>query len=218
MSRRVVIFGGTGGLGSQLTPNLIDKGYDVMPLGSNDVDITCFREVQQFFLENEVDIVINMSAYNYNLLLHKYKKDNDGDVWEQIKVNIEGALNILANCLPQMRDRGYGRIILMSSILSSRPVPGTAVYSGCKAFIDNLVKTCSVENLSKGVTCNSLQLGYFDGGLVHRVPEPMKTQVQEEIPLKRWGSIDELTNAVEYLINTEYSSGTNLKLNGGLLA
>ena len=93
---------------------------------------------------------------------------------------------------------------------------GTAVYSGCKAFIDNLIKTVTVENLSKGITCNSLQLGYMDGGLTYEVPEPFITKVKESIPLKRWGTIEEIANAVKYFINTEYTSGHALKINGGM--
>jgi NAD(P)-dependent dehydrogenase (short-subunit alcohol dehydrogenase family) len=115
-----------------------------------------------------------------------------------------------------MRERNFGRIILISSILSSRPVAGTSVYSGCKAFIDNLVKTCSIENLSKGITCNSLQLGYMDGGLVYEIPTDIREKIKESIPLKRWGNIIELENSVRYLINTEYVSGCSLKINGGL--
>ena len=115
-----------------------------------------------------------------------------------------------------MREAGYGRIILASSVLSSRPAFGTGVYSGCKAFIDNLVKTCSIENLDKGITCNSLQLGYMDGGLTYQVPEKFRNIVKDRIPLKRWGHISEIENAIRYLINTEYVSGCSLKINGGL--
>ena len=211
---KLVIFGGSGGLGKPLSDKL-KSDYDVISLSSKDVDVTNFYDVKNFFrFEKDVDIVINFSGYNHNIILHKYS--NDVEAKKQIEVNILGSLNIISSCLPHMRENGYGRIILTSSILSSKPAFGTAVYSGCKAFIDNLIKTCTVENLSKGVTCNSLQLGYMDGGLTHEVPEPFRTQVKNSIPLKRWGKISEIENAVRYLINTEYVSGSSLKINGGL--
>jgi NAD(P)-dependent dehydrogenase (short-subunit alcohol dehydrogenase family) len=212
---RIVLFGGSGGLGSQLKPKL-DKDYKVISLSSKDVDVTNYNEVRDFFVGNDIDIVINLSGYNYNSFLHKYGEDNIVERYKQIDVNIIGSMNILTNCLPQMRERNFGRIILISSILSSRPVAGTSVYSGCKAFIDNLVKTCSIENLSKGITCNSLQLGYMDGGLVYEIPTDIREKIKESIPLKRWGNIIELENSVRYLINTEYVSGCSLKINGGL--
>lgn len=215
-NKNIVIFGGSGGLGRQLTP-LLEKDYNVLSLSSKDVDITKYAEVFQFFSTSEVDIVINLSGYNYNSFLHKYNdvpklKERD----KQIDVVVNGTLNILSNCLPQMRKRNYGRIILTSSILSSKPVAGTSVYSGCKSFIDNLAKTCTVENLSKGVTCNTLQLGYMDGGLTYEVPEPFRSKVKETIPLKRWGSVEEIENTIRYLIETEYVSGCAMKVNGGL--
>ena len=213
--KNLIIFGGSGGIGKQLTP-MLSEDYNVHSLSSNDVDVVNFLEVKDFFLGNDADIVVNLSGYNYNTFLHKYNENNLIERQKQIDVNIFGSINILTNCLSQMREKKYGRIILTSSILSSKPVPGTAVYSGCKAFIDNLAKTCTTENLSKGVTCNTLQLGYMDGGLTYEVPEPFRTKVKETIPLKRWGTIEEIENTVRYLINTEYVSGCAMKVNGGL--
>tara|TARA_Y100000385_G_scaffold288366_1_gene354793 strand:+ start:1134 stop:1772 length:639 start_codon:yes stop_codon:yes gene_type:complete len=210
----MVVFGGSGGLGSPLSESL-GKEYNIKSLSSREVDVTSFSEVKLFFEAHKPRVIINLSGYSYNTVLHKYDGE-DLHLSKQIKVNIEGNLNILGCCLPYMREAGYGRIILASSVLSSRPAFGTGVYSGCKAFIDNLVKTCSIENLDKGITCNSLQLGYMDGGLTYQVPEKFRNIVKDRIPLKRWGHISEIENAIRYLINTEYVSGCSLKINGGL--
>ena len=115
-----------------------------------------------------------------------------------------------------MRLKEFGRIILISSVLSEKVVAGTALYSGSKCFIDNLVKTASVENISKGVTCNSLRLGYFDGGMCHRLPEKFVEPIKNSIGLKRWGSIEELHKTVDYLIETEYITGQNINISGGI--
>ena len=215
----IVVFGGSGGLGKQLCNNLIKSETfscrPIIPLSSSDVDITNFNQVRDFFNDTKVSVVINLSGYNYNMILHKYNWDEVIEVKKQIEVNIEGNLNILANCLPIMREDRYGRIILTSSVLSSRPVVGTGVYSGCKAFIDNLVKTCTVENIKYGITCNSIQLGYF-GGMTYEIPESIRENFKDTIPLKRWGKIIELEHTIRYLINTEYVSGCSLKVNGGL--
>ena len=110
----------------------------------------------------------------------------------------------------------FGRVILISSVLAEKVVPGTSLQSGSKVFIDNLVKTASAENIGKGITCNSIQLGYFDGGMCHRLPEKFAESVKESIPLKRWGSIQELYQTIEYLINTEYITGQNINISGGI--
>ena len=73
--KNLVIFGGTGGLGSQLTIKL-KNGYNIISLGSKDVNVVSYNEVRDFFIENGVDIVVNLSGYNYNTFLHKYEENN----------------------------------------------------------------------------------------------------------------------------------------------
>ena len=213
-TKKIVIFGGTGGLGKRLTPHF--DIYDLLSIGSKDLDLTDSIAVRIFFEANDIDIILNFSGYNFNSPIHKYDETNIVERNRQIDVVINGNLNILSACLPKMREKNYGRIILASSVLSSSPVFGTSVYSGCKAFVDNLVKTCSVENLSKGITCNSLQLGYMDGGLTYRVPESLREKIFNNLPLKRWGHIEEIVSAIIFLIKTEYVSGISLKINGGI--
>ncbi len=212
--KKVTILGGTGGLGSQLAPRLSD--YEVTALGSSQLNVTNYEEVSNYFKNNPADIVINLSGYNKDSFLHKLTADNQDAINKQIDVNIKGTINVVSSCLPGMRENGYGRIILMSSVLASKPVVSTGVYSGCKGFLDSLAKTTAVENASKNVTCNTLQLGYFDGGLTYKIPEGFRSQVLDTIPAKRWGTIEELENVVRFLINTPYVNGTNLKINGGL--
>ena len=73
--KTVALFGGTGGLGSQLAP-LLKQSYNVLAVGSKDVDVTSYGSVQTFFNNNEIDIVINLSGYNYDSFLHKYTEDS----------------------------------------------------------------------------------------------------------------------------------------------
>ena len=183
--------------------------------GSN-LDVTDFVALQRWFHVNEYDIIINLAGYNHDRLIHKYDEESIYEAEKQIRVNVLGNVNLLAACLPKMRPRGWGRIIMISSVLASKPVIGTGVYSASKAFIDNLVKTAALENANKGITCISIQLGYFDAGMAHRIPKNIQEKIKQNIPLKRFGSIKELYNTIEYLINTEYVSGTSLKINGGL--
>jgi NAD(P)-dependent dehydrogenase (short-subunit alcohol dehydrogenase family) len=212
--KRLIILGGTGGLGQEIK-KLLEKEYSVYVTGSN-LDVTDFAALQRWFHVNEYDIVISLVGYNYDSLIHKYDEESIYEAEKQIRVNTLGNINLLATCLPKMRKRAFGRIIMISSVLASKPVIGTGVYSASKAFIDNLVKTVALESANKGITCNSIQLGYFDAGMTHRIPKIIQEKVKQNIPLKRFGTIKELYNTIEYLINTEYVSGTSLKINGGL--
>lgn len=212
--KKIAIVGGTGGLGKQLAPKLSD--YQVVALGSSDLDVRDQHRVLEYFNNNPADIVINLSGYNKDSFIHKLGTHNKQAVNNQIDINIKGNLHILSACLPSMRENGYGRVILVSSVLAEKPVISTGVYSGCKGFLDSLAKTVAVENMSKNVTCNTIQLGYFDGGLTYNIPEEFRTQILQTIPAKRWGTIEELENTVRFLINTPYVNGTNLKINGGI--
>jgi NAD(P)-dependent dehydrogenase (short-subunit alcohol dehydrogenase family) len=212
--KKIVVFGGTGGLGSEVI-NLL-KNYNITAIGSKDVDISKFYEVETFFKENSYDIVINLAGINYDVFIHKINETHLDKINKQLDVNIKGTINIISNCLPAMRENNYGRIITISSVLAEKPVISTGVYSGCKGFIDSFVKTVAIENANKNISCNSIQLGYFDAGLTYKIPEQFRNDIQNSIPMKRWGTIEELANLIEFLIQTPYITGTNIKINGGI--
>ena len=211
----MLIIGGSGGIGKEMTKIFSNK-YEVLSCSSKEFDVTNFRFLEKFFHINSFDIILNVSGLNYDCFLHKYDEENMHEVDRVIDVNVKGNINLLSTCLPMMRKQGFGRVILMSSVLSTMPVPGTSIYSASKAFADSLIRTATMENLSKGITCNSIQLGYFDAGMAHRIPNKILDKIIEKIPLKRLGKMDELEQAIEFIINTEYVSGTSIKINGGI--
>jgi 3-oxoacyl-[acyl-carrier protein] reductase len=213
--KNIVLLGATGGLGSKLLP-LLKERYNVIGLGSKDLDVTNLAEVQASLKDTKPDILINLSGYNYDNFLHRYKTGDIEQINKQIDVNIKGSINTVLACLPYMREQNYGRIILASSILAEHPVVSTSIYSGCKGFIDSFVKVVALENASKNINCNSLQLGYFDGGLTHRIPVEFKQEIQNKVPMKRWGQVEELFNTVDYLIRTPYITGQGINISGGI--
>lgn len=215
MTKTIALFGGTGGIGLELKKKL-DKKYNVLSLGSKDVNIVSKIEVEKFFEDNDCDIIINLSCYNYDSFLHKYTQEKQEELEKQLDVNVKGTVNIVSSCLKNMRHKKYGRIILASSILSEKVVPGTSIYSASKSFIESIARTCAIENINHNITCNSIQMGYFDGGLTYKIPENIREKIIQEIPSKRLGTIDELYNTIEFVINTPYINGTNIKINGGL--
>jgi len=213
--KKLILFGGTGGLGQKLIP-FLEKKYDVTSVGSKDVDITSFSEVQKYFSENEFDIVLNMSGSKYDVFLSKIKDSDQEDINKMIDVNIKGNINIVSSCLPKMIEKKYGRIISISSVFSELNVPKNSIYCASKAFVDRFISNANKENVKFGITCNTIQLGYWDGGMCYRVEEKYQEMAKEKIGLKRWGKIEELHNTIDYIIENEYVSGTNLRIDGGL--
>jgi NAD(P)-dependent dehydrogenase (short-subunit alcohol dehydrogenase family) len=214
--KTIALFGSGGGLGSQLLP-MLDSKYKVIGVRSNEVDVTDINQVKSFFNANKVDIVINLTGYNFDIFAHKINEHSVDMLNQQIDVNIKGTVNIVSNCLSHMREQQFGRIILVSSVLADHPVVSTSIYAGCKGFIDSFTKTVALENASKNINCNSLQLGYFDGGLTYKIPENFRDEIKNNIPAKRWGKIMELYNTIEYLIETSYITGQNLNISGGII-
>lgn len=212
--KRLLIIGGTSGLGKQVR-DLI-TGYNITSIGSKTLDVTNMLACEKYFSSNEFDIVVNFAGVNYDSMVHKVTNTSQSEIEHLIDVNIKGTINVISACLKSMRKNNYGRIILISSVLSDKVVFGTGLYASCKAFIDRLIKNVSVENIKYGVTANTLQLGYFDGGMTYKIQDEQLRVIKETIGLRRFGKIQEIVNTINYLVNTEYTTGINIKIDGGL--
>lgn len=211
MKKRILLFGGTGGLGSKLISEL-ENEFECIAVGSKLCDVTNEESVKSTVLQNDFDIIIYLSVKNIDGLIHKHSSQN---IQSQLDVNVSGFLNVLRHSTDIMRKKNYGRVIYISSVLSKNPIRGTGIYSASKAFCDNLIKTYSLENSKYGITANSIQLGYFDGGLTEKVPSEILDNVLKSIPLKRLGSVSEMSELIKTIINVEYINGTNLSITGG---
>jgi NAD(P)-dependent dehydrogenase (short-subunit alcohol dehydrogenase family) len=213
--KKISFFGGTSGLGSQVKTFLTD--YEIDIVGSNKVNLEDVNSIDEYFNTNkDIDVLILFSNYNYNSFIHKYNERNHNELLKQININIIGITQSITRVLQSMRERGFGRIIIASSITVDRNVMGTGIYAASKAYMENLVKTISIENASKRITANCIQLGYMDGGLTYTLtPEFIETMVKST-PAKRLGKPEEIANTIKYLIDTEYVNGSTIKLTGGL--
>lgn len=155
--------------------------------------------------------MINLAVLNVDAPLHKTARY---DIERQLTVNALGMASILRHALPYMRERKDGRIIFVSSVLADRPTYGTGIYSACKSFNETLIRVAAKENKAHGITCNIVRLGYFDAGLIERVPPHVKDQIIKEAG--RLGRVDELASTVKLLIENPYINGAVIKVDGGL--
>lgn len=209
--KKILLFGGTGGLGKQVISNL-QNTYECVAIGSKDCDVTNYLDVESYLESTEFDCIIYLSVKNIDGLIHK---QTHSDIKSQLDVNVVGLLNVMKYSTEKMRKNNFGRFIYISSVLSSKPIRGTGLYSASKAFGDNLIKTYSLENSKYGITANSIQLGYFDGGLTEKVPENILSSVINKIPLKRLGLVSEMSNLISCIIENEYINGTTISITGG---
>jgi NAD(P)-dependent dehydrogenase (short-subunit alcohol dehydrogenase family) len=212
---KLVFLGASGGLGTSTT-SFLPSEFEILKLGSKDVNLLSKDEIENFFVANvDTDVLVIFSNYNYDSFLHKYTSAYD-ELDKQVEINIKGITYAISCCLNNMRQRNFGRIIIASSVTVDRNVMGTSVYAASKAFFENLVKTLAIENGSKGITANCIQLGYMDGGLTYTLSKEYIDKTIESIPAKRLGKPEEIASTISFLVNTPYINGTTIKLTGGL--
>lgn len=213
MKKQIAFFGGTSGLGTKVTEHLTDV-YDIQSLGSSDVNLLNEDDINNYFKNNNPDIVIIFSNYNYNSFLHKYDEFDELD--KQIDINIKGVTKVISKSLSHMRNQKYGRIILASSITAEKSVIGTSLYASCKSYYESIVKNICIENATNNITANCIQLGYMDGGLTYTLPPKFIEKITASIPAQRLGTTKEISETIGFLINNSYINGTTIKLTGGL--
>ena len=213
--KTIVVFGGSGGLGRKLVPLLREK-YNVIPLSSPELDILKPSRLKWFFESHDIDIVLNMSGYKHDVFLSKISDDDYDEIDHMLDVNLKGNIHILAACLPKMIEKKWGRVISISSVFADMNVPKNSIYCASKAFVDRLISTANKENIKYGITCNTIQLGYWDGGMAYRVEDKYIEMAKQKVGLKRFGTAKELYNTVDFIIENEYVAGTNLRIDGGL--
>ena len=225
----ILIAGASSGIGKFLAEKFSDKGFQVYgtynshpPMKGLAYKMTKVDVTQESDIESWINNVTNSSdklcliysaGINYNCFSHKAEMNK----WiEVIKVNLIGAQFVLKYILPIMRRNKFGRIILFSSVVPQIGVQGTSAYSASKAGLWGLCKAIASENSAYGITINTINLGYFDVGMIKDVPTEYLYKIIDTIPMKKLGDPENILRTVEYLMNTDYITGCQINLNGGL--
>jgi len=163
-----------------------------------------------------VDILVNNAAFGIVravTIAKMDKKDWDMD----LSVNLTGAFNTIKCCIPGMLERGWGRIINISSIAGTMGGAGQCSYATTKAGLIGLTKTVALEGARKGVTCNAIVLGVFDGGSFYEVAPEFRERIIKRMAMRRAGDPQELSNVLAFLASEEssYLTGEAIEVSGG---
>ncbi len=163
-----------------------------------------------------VDILVNNAATGIVRAVTIAKMDID-DWQRDIVVNLNGPFYTIKCCMPGMTERGWGRIINISSIAGSMGGMGQCSYAAAKAGIIGLTKTAALEGARKGVTCNALVLGAFDAGGFHQVAPEFRERIVKRIALRRAGQPQELSDIIVFLASeaSSYLTGEAIEVSGG---
>ncbi len=223
----MIILGSTGGLGKGLLEQAQSESSlnswkcgAVQGASKKDVDLTDESSITHFVKTLESTLqpgepikIINATGVSLNGMLHKLSTP---DFEHTLKTNVTGNFLLLKHLQPLLRERRGSSIVILSSVVGEIGVVGTIAYASSKSALRGLCRVSAKELAKLGVTVNLIELGYFEAGMIHQVPENHQENLKNEIPLRRFGKVSELFEACQFALNCNYLTGSFVKLNGGL--
>jgi acetoacetyl-CoA reductase len=236
MARVAFVTGGTRGIGKAICERLkadgmlVAAGYsgndeaakataeelDIMVVKGNvGVFEDCQRAAGAVAAEyGPIDVLVNNAGITRDGFFHKMTPEQWGDV---IRVNMDSVFNMTRQVIEGMRDRGWGRIVNISSINGQKGQVGQTNYSAAKAGMIGFTKALALENAKKGITVNCIAPGYIDTEMVMAVPQNVLDAIVGQIPVGRLGKGEEIADMVAFLAGERagYVTGATLSLNGG---
>ena len=242
MARVALVTGGMGGLGEAVCFKLAALGYRVVTTyspGNKKVDSwlastkengydfkayecdvadydsaqACVAKIEQEV--GPIDVLVNNAGITRDMTFKKMDKPN----WDAVmSTNLDSVFNMTKPVCDGMVERGWGRIINISSVNASKGAFGQTNYSAAKAGMHGFTKALALEVARKGVTVNTISPGYIGTKMVTEIPkEVLETKIIPQIPMARLGKPEEVAGLVAYLSSDEaaFVTGANIAINGG---
>jgi acetoacetyl-CoA reductase len=240
--RIAVVTGGMGGLGETISTKMADAGYRVVvtyspantkykswleemkgrdyAFSAYPIDVvdyeSCARQCATIQRDvGAIDILVNNAGITRDMTFKKMSKAD----WDAVmRTNLDSCFNMTKQVMDGMVDRGWGRVINVSSVNGQKGAFGQTNYSAAKAGIHGFTKALALEVARKGVTINTISPGYIGTKMVTAIPkEILDSKILPQIPLGRLGKPDEVAGLIIYLCSEEaaFVTGANISINGG---
>jgi acetoacetyl-CoA reductase len=240
--RVALVTGGMGGLGEAICIKLAALGYTVVttyspanaraerwlremrergypfhayPCDVADWDscVACVRTVSDEI--GPVDVLVNNAGITRDVTFRKMDRVS----WDAVMhTNLDSCFNMTKQVCDGMTDRGWGRVINISSVNGQKGAFGQTNYSAAKAGMHGFSKALALEVARKGVTVNTISPGYIGTKMVMAIPKDvLDTKIVPQIPMGRLGKPEEVAGLVAYLASDEaaFVTGANIAINGG---
>jgi len=240
--KTAMITGSTKGLGEVAAIALAKAGANIAVCGRNrknlekvsksiknlgrdsagfSLDVTSKQSVQEGVEQilkyfGKVDILVNNAGVNHRVPVLEFTEE----AWDLvINTNLKGYFLVAQAVVPQMIERGYGKVINMSSIFGLTPLPDQLAYSSSKGGVNQLTRVMALEWAKKGIRVNAVAPTYFETELVTQIrndPERFKF-INERTPMGRWGQPNEMEGIVIFLAApaSDFITGQIIYIDGG---
>lgn len=232
--RNILLTGGGGGIARAIAPLLAAEPFRLLlttregnALESfckeNNIqaevfsaDLTLHEDVEALFDWAEtfggVDVLINNAGISHAAASWKLSAE---EMHRLMEVNFYSAVRCTQLALQGMRLKGYGRIISVSSVVAHKPAFGTSAYTASKSALEGFMRGVALDVSTQGITANTIAYGYMNAGMLNDVPQPILDEIRKGIPQDHFGRPEQIVAALKYLINSEYTTGQTLHINGG---
>ena len=238
----VIVTGGTRGIGKGIAKQFLEQGATVIATyASNDsaanefkeelgkegqnlilkkFDVSSHSACETFFEDilkevDKIDVLVNNSGRRSDNITAAMSEDQ----WDSIlDINLKGTFNMSKFATLHMMRNRYGRIINISSIGGTLGLQGQANYAASKAGQVALSKSLSKEVAKRNITVNNVAPGFIETELIQDLPEDQVKEYKKQVPMKRFGSVEEVANVVLFLSSKKasYITGTTIEVSGGL--
>ena len=225
-----VVTGATRGIGYAIAERLLKDGMDVIVTGTSKnakypegatyypVDFLSNDSLITFveFLKNQqIDVLVNNAGINK---IGEFESIDIEDFDRILRVNLRTPFQLCQAVLPNMKANSWGRIVNITSIFGNITKEYRASYSSSKFGLDGMTVALASEVSEMGILANSVGPGFIDTDLTRKVlGEKGIAEVQDRIPIKRLGQVNEIASLVSWLVSNEntYISGQNIIIDGG---
>ena len=241
-TRIAFVSGGMGGIGTAICRRLARAGHTVVAgclpgydrkdawLGAMrkeglrvhaaEGDVSNFESCASMFNNvssgvGPVDILVNNAGITRDAV---FKRMTEQDWLAVINTNLNSVFNVTRHVVDGMTERGWGRIVNISSVNAIKGQFGQTNYSAAKAGMAGFSKALAQEVVKKGVTVNTVSPGYVETELVMAIRAEVRQRIIDSIPMGRLAKPEEVAAVVAFLVSEEagYITGANISVNGGM--
>ncbi len=226
----IILTGASGGIGKAILPYLAEIDNVIAIYNSNKPSLSnssCIQYNQLDLLDsdalglfiNECETqlkkitVIHGAAVKIDQLTIQYEEES----WNRvIDCNLKSNYLLTKALLPLMIKQNWGRIISITSTGAMRGSQGTLAYSASKSGLCGLTRVYATEYARFNITANLLSLGYFECGLYDSLSKDIQNKLRHEIPSKRLGNVHNISQAIFFLMQSDFTNGATINIDGGI--
>jgi 3-oxoacyl-[acyl-carrier protein] reductase len=187
----------------------------VKGIGANLFEDNAVEQILEQLGDTQIDILVNNAGITRDGLFMRQSQDQ----WDEvININLTKCAALTRALVPGMMKQQYGRIINIASVVAHMGNFGQTNYVAAKAGLTGFTKALSMEVARKNITANCIAPGFIKTDMTKDLPEKVVTMMNEKIPARRFGEVEDIANAAVYLASegAGYVNGSTIHVNGGL--